>query len=358
MGQSSGATRPRSIAAILAAACVAAGVASCGQSKASHETVSLLPTTAGKAASWEWSAACRYGPKASSGCDAAGPLIGTAQLAGNEWNLGGTQPSGEAVTMSVNSSGALKVGANLSSASHCTATTCITREANTWVRGFPSVLYGIDQCHAKTSPVQSPKLHLPAKVDSIPADLVGSTTYDAQGAEVTYDVAYDMWLSASDTKTPCQSDGTLEVMVWTDYNAKALLPDSLKVGTANIPFAVNGAFKSGDQAWSVYVNNVYGQGHTVPWGGTVWLVLNDANKTSRGTVKVDLSAALTTVGTLLEHNYGWTSFASSYWLDTIAFGMEFGPADADPYGSGPTKFSLDLSKYCLQVGSTAADATC
>jgi hypothetical protein len=357
MGQSN-AARPRSIAMILAVACAAAGLASCGQSKPSPQTISLLPATGAKGESWDWTPACEYGPHASSGCAAAGPALGPAQLAGNEWNLGGERRPGESVNMSLSSSGGLKLTANLTSAPPCTAGTCLTREANTWVRGFPSVLYGIDQCHAATSPVPSPELPLPARVDTIPAGLVGSATYDAQGAQVTYDVAYDLWLSPSDTKTPCQTDGTLEVMVWTDYNAKALLPDSLKVGTMSVPFAVDGKQKSGDQAWSVYVNNVYGQGHTAPWGGTVWLVPSAADKSSRGTASVDLSAALTSVGALLQRNYGWAPFASKYWLDTIAFGMEFGPQNGDPYGIGPTHFSLDLSAYCLQIGTTAAAANC
>jgi hypothetical protein len=349
--------RSRSIATILVVACAAAGLASCGQSKPSHEVISLLPSPTGKG-SWEWTAACRYGPQTATACAAAGPVLGTAQLAGNVWNLGGEPRAGEAVKLSVGDAGALTLRGNLSNAPHCTASSCITREANTWVRGFPSVLYGLDQCHAATSAATSPTLPLPARVDSIPSDLVATAAYDAQGGQVTYDVAYDLWLSPTATKTPCQTDGTVEVMVWTDYDAQSLLPDSLKVGTADIPFAVNGASKSGDQAWSVYASNVFRQGHTEPWGGTIWLVLNAVDKTSRGRVSVDLSAALTSAGTLLERNYGWSSFAGDYWLDTIAFGMEFGPDNADPYGAGPTNFTMNLSAYCLEVGTTPAGATC
>jgi hypothetical protein len=350
--------RARGAVTILAVTCLAGGLAACGHSANAAGKISLLPSTATEGKSWAWTAACPYGPHASNGCDPAGPTLGQAQLAGNEWNLGGTQGAAEAVNMSVSPSGGLKLNANLASAPPCTGTSCLTREANTWVRGYPSVLYGIDQCHASTSPAQSPELPLPARVDSLPADLVGSATYDARASQVTYDVAYDLWLSASDTKTPCQTDGTVEVMVWTDYDAKSLLPDSLKVGTTTLPTAVNGAQKSSDQTWSIYVNNVYGNGHTVPWGGTVWLVPDASTATQHGTVTVDLSAGLGAVGTVLQRKYGWTAFASTYWLDTIAFGMEYGPQSADPYGTGPTNFSLDLSKYCLQVGTTVADAGC
>ena len=50
-----------------------------------------------------------------------------------------------------------------------------------------------------------------------------------------------MWLNKSDTATPCKTDGTLEVMVWTDYSPSATLPESMRAGVATIPFKVNGA---------------------------------------------------------------------------------------------------------------------
>jgi hypothetical protein len=167
-----------------------------------------------------------------------------------------------------------------------------------------------------------------------------------------------MWLNASDTKTPCRTNGTLEVMVWTDYDARSLLPDGMKVGTATVPFAVNGVGNPGSQTWTVYANNVYEKGRTAPWGGTVWLVLDPAHVVKKGAVTVDLSSALTAVGTLLQNNYGWSNFDSSYWLDTIAFGIEFGPENGNPYGAGPTDFSLNLTSYCLEVRTTVSAAAC
>jgi hypothetical protein len=137
-----------------------------------------------------------------------------------------------------------------------------------------------------------------------------------------------------------------------------LLPDGMKVGTTTVPFAVNGTVDPGNQAWSVYVNNVYEKGRTAPWGGTVWLVLDAAHTVKNGSVSVDLSAALTAVGTLLENNYGWSNFGSNYWLDTIAFGAEFGPENGDPYGAGPTQFALNLTSYCLEVRTTVSAAAC
>jgi hypothetical protein len=352
--------RGRGIAIVTIATVVSltAALSGCGQSQPARSRVALLPYTAGKGNTWDWTAACRFGPRNPTGCDPSGPDLGPSQFAGNEWNLGRARAATGSVKMSVDRAGALLVKGDLSTAPPCADATCLTSEANTWVRGYPSVLYGIDQCNAKTSPPQSSELQLPMQVRSVPSNLVGSTTYDAQSSEVTYDIAYDLWLNPSDTKVPCKRDGTLEVMVWTDYNAQSLLPASMKVGTASIPFAVDGAADAGTRAWSVYVNNVYAKGRTVPWGGTVWLVLDAAHAVKQGAVRVDLSTALAAVGGLLQNNYQWSAFADSYWLDTIAFGMEFGPQNGDPYGAGPTQFSLNLTSYCLEVRTTVAAAAC
>ncbi len=351
-------SRRRMGAALLSVACASAAVAACGASAPTHDAVVLVPHSSAKGQSWEWTAACQFAPTTAGGCAPSGPVLGTGQLAGDEWNLGAGDGSGS-VRMSVGSSGELNVSGAFASAPACTAAAnCLTRQGNTWVRGYPSVLYGTDQCHAETSPPPSANFRLPVRVDAIPGDLIGQAVYDARGAKVTYDVAYDMWLNASDTSTPCQTNGTVEVMVWTDYAAQALLPDALKVGTTTIPYSIDGKADSGAQAWSVYVNNIFGGGQTVAWGGTVWLLLNAADITERGAVNVDLSAALADVGSLLQTRYGWGSFASSYWLDTIAFGMEFGPHDADPYSKGPAGFSLKVSKYCLQAAATVATASC
>jgi hypothetical protein len=147
-------------------------------------------------------------------------------------------------------------------------------------------------------------------------------------------------------------------MVWTDYNERALLPGSMIVGTATVPFAVNGTVHPGYDAWSIYADNVYQGGRTAPWGGTVWLVLNRTDTLNGGTMTVDLSAALAAVGQLLQKNYAWSSFEDNYWLDTISFGMEFGPDSGDPYGAGSTNFLLTLTSYCLDVKTTVAKASC
>jgi hypothetical protein len=258
----------------------------------------------------------------------------------------------------VNSSGTLVAKGQLPSAPPCTSAACIAPSANTWVRGYPSVLYGTNQCHAATSPPVSAKLPLPMAVNSLPSDLIGTTAYTAETSQVTYDVAYDMWLSRSGTKAPCTTNGTVEVMVWTDYDSKALLPATMQVGTATVPYSVNGVTHTGQDDWSIYASNIFPQGRTQPWGGTVWLVLNPADVVRDGRVSVDLSRVLSSVGTLLQNNYGWTDFRDNYWLDTIPFGIEYGPQAQDSYGTGPADFSLNLSSYCLGVGTTVSKAVC
>ena len=110
--------------------------------------------------------------------------------------------------------------------------------------------------------------------------------------------------------------------------------------TASIPFAVNGSVHPGHDDWSVFVSNIGRSGQTVPWGGTIWFVLDGADRVRRGTVGVDLSTALSGAGNLLQTTYGWTDFRQTYWLDTVPFGMEFGPGSAAPYDSGPTALLL------------------
>jgi len=332
-------------------------LAACGPGQA-QRGVSLLPDVAAKNKTWQWTGTCFPGPSLLGACGRSGPNLGPAQLNGDEWNLGVGPTSTGSVQTSLDARGALTVLGNLSTTPPCTATTCIAPQANTWVRAYPSVLYGINQCSAQTSPPVSASLRLPMEVSAIPPDLIGTTSYSSQAPHATYDIAYDLWLNNSDTKTPCKGDGTVEVLVWTAYDEQALLPGSLKVGTASLPFKVNGIVDPGQHAWSIYVSNVYGDGHTEPWGGTVWFVLDEGHIVEKGTVSVDLSSVLSKVGTLLQDNYGWRSFSTHHWLDTIPFGMEFGPESGALFGAGASHFSLHMSSYCLSVGTTLLQANC
>ena len=351
--------RRRSAAVIVGVLCLLAPMlGACGGGGPPRTMVSILPDPTAKGGAWNWSAKCPFGPIAASSCRASGPNLGAAQLVGDEWNLGSGAAATGSLQMSVDARGALAIRGDFQSAPPCTDATCLAPSANTWVRGYPSVSYGLNQCHANTSPTESPELPLPMQVGAIPPDLVGTTTYSAHISPVTYDVAYDMWLSRSGTKKPCNSQGTLEVMVWTDYDQLAVLPPQLQVGSASIPFAVNGVSNTGQGAWSVYASNVFGGGRTAPWGGTVWLVLNPADTTADGTVSVDLSDALSSVGTILQNDYGWSDFATSYWLDTVPFGVEFGPQSGTTDGAGPSQFSLGISSYCLGDSLSLSDAGC
>lgn len=336
---------------------VVALLAACGPVRLPPAVVTLVPDAAASGQVWHWTVQCPFGPVAAVGCRGAGPDVGFAQLAGDGWNLGATGGSGS-LDMSVSSRGAMTIDGGFATTPPCTAPTCLAPNAFTWVRGYPSILYGINQCHADTSPPQSRVLPLPMRLASIAPPLVGVTAYSVRGAQVTYDVAYDLWLHNSGTKQPCRSAGTLEIMVWTDYADRALLPASMQVATASAPFSVDGAPRTGAHAWSVYASNIGAGGRTAPWGGTLWFVLDRADMVSHGVVSVDLSAVLSAAGLLLRNSYGWPVLARHYWLDTASFGVEFGPVSANPAGSGPTHFSLHISAYCLARQSTLLTAGC
>lgn len=352
----------RSVATIMVVSgIVAALVVPWGDLNGPGARVRLLPDIAAKGEVWDWTAQCPSGPSGPStpgACATSDPNIGLAQLDGDEWNLGGGQATAGSVRMSLGSPGTLAVRGDLPSAPPCTEPTCLAPSANTWVRGYPNVLYGMSQCHASTSPPESPHLRLPMVVSAIPSDLIGTTAYSSQAQQVTYDIAYDMWLNPTGTRAPCHTAGTVEVMVWTDYDARALLPGSMQMGTASVPFAVDGVENSGTADWSVYATNIYPGGQTAPWGGTIWFVLDQANVISKGTVSVDLSRVLSSAGALLTDHYDWGSFVKGYWLDTVPFGIEFGPQSGTLAGAGPSYFSLDISSYCLNVAVKVAKATC
>jgi hypothetical protein len=293
----------------------------------------------------------------SDGCQEAGPILGVAQLNGDAWNLGGPASAGS-VDMSVASSGSVSIEGRFAGTPPCTDSGCLASSAYTWVRAYPNVLYGINQCYSDTSPRSSPRLPLPIRLDAIPPHLIGITDYSSRMSRVTYDVTYDLWLHPTSTKKPCRTSGTLEILVMTDYDARALPPASLRVGTAEIPSAVGQAARPGTQPWSIYATNIGGEGWTASWGGTLWFVPDRADVVHQGRVKVDLSAVLSAAGRVLRDYYHWPELAPHYWLDTVSFGVEFGPPSGDPIDSGPSQFSARISAYCLAVGTTLADAEC
>lgn len=317
--------------------------------------VALVPAPAAGRHTWRWTGRCPLRPVAGGGCAKGGPILGSAQLNGDGWNLGGPAKAG-ALDMSVGSGGAVTIDGRFAQTAPCTASTCLAPSAYTWVRGYPNVLYGIDQCNARTSPPPSRRLPLPMRLDSLPPHLTGVTAYSAHTSDVTYDVTYDLWLHPSATKRPCRTQGTLEILVWTDYDARALLPAGMQVGTATIPSAVDGVARPGSRTWAIYASNVFGGGRTQPWGGTLWFVPAATDVVHSGRVSVDLSAVLSAAGRLLRDNYGWAPLGARYWLDTASFGIEFGPPGGEPLDTGPSRFSLRLSTYCLDAATALADA--
>jgi len=345
------------VALALSVGLLAAAAPSPAAAAGQPDTIRLLPDPSAGGRAWDWSAACPLGPRTGASCAGAGPVLGSAQLNGDEWNLGVTNPPEGDVRMSMTPPGGLTIQGELPAAPPCTAATCLAPSANTWVRGYTNVAYGKNQCRAGTSPAGDPALRLPVKVSALPTDLVGTTSYASQAAQATYDIAYDMWLNPSGTHDPCRTQGTVEVMLWIDYDRQAFNP-STAVASLSIPYAVGGVAHRGTNAWSASVLNVYRSGQTSSYGGTLFLVLNARDVVPAGTVSVDVTKALSAVGRLLRQDYGWSDFAGRYWLDTIPFGMEFGPANAQPWGDGSADFTLRLASYCLGLDATVAHPRC
>jgi hypothetical protein len=349
--------RARSAGAVTLAVLAATLLAACGSGGPPRPGVPLVPTPGGSSQVWRWTARCPFGPAAGEGCGTAGPILGFAQLNGDEWNLGGPASAGF-LDMSVAASGTVTVTGHFGRTAPCTSPACLAPSALTWVRGYPNILYGINQCHAGTSPRSSPRLPLPLRLDAIPAPLIGVTAYSARASQVTYDVTYDLWLHQTGTERPCRTEGSLEILVWTDYDARALLPAGMQVGTANIPAAVAQVARPATQLWSIYASNIDRDGRTAPWGGTLWFVPGQDDAVGQGRVSVDLSAVLSAAERILQDDYGWPGVAQHYWLDTASFGVEYGPASGNPVDSGPSRFSAQISAYCLDAGSTLLDAAC
>ena len=110
------------------------------------------------------------------------------------------------------------------------------------------------------------------RLDSIPAQLIGVTEYSADTSQVTYDVAYDLWLHEDGHQAAVPDSGTLEIMVWTGYDARALLPPSLQVGAGRHPLAVDGVRPPG-HAGVVRLRQQHRPGRPDgPWGGSLWFV--------------------------------------------------------------------------------------
>jgi Glycosyl hydrolase family 12 len=353
--------RSRCATAVLAAGVLSLLLMACALSNATSATgprvIPLLPAAGAAGHTWHWTPRCSLTPEGPTNCLAAGPKLGFAQLNGDAWNLGGTANTGY-LAMSSNTNGTVAIHSALSQAPPCTDAGCLAPSANTWVRAYPNVLYGINQCYARTSPRVSPDLPLPLQLASLPQPLIGTTAYSTDASNVTSDVTYDLWLNTTGTKDPCRTKGTLEILVVTDYDARALLPASLEIGQASVPATVGATARPLKGPWTVYASNVGSNGWTASWGGTLWFVASPTDRVHRGRVSVDLSAVLKSVDRILQDTYHWSSLAHQYWLDTVSFGIEFGPRSADPYDSGPAVFSARISAFCLTARGTLTHPAC
>ena len=265
------------------------------------------------------------------GRDSAGPHLGRAQLTGNEWNLGGTGDAGS-VAMALDAEGSLHVDGRFSATPPCTDERCIAPQANTWVRSFPSVLYGIDQCHADTSP---PRRRACAPDQGRLAAFDHRRYHDLRRrrTNVTHDVAYDLWLNPSGTTTPCQTDGTLEVMVWTDHDARD--PARQLAGRARFDPLRGWRHRVAGRRRMDRVRHQRVRGRTHGTVGRHRLARPRPRPNRRPRDRRRRPARrAASVGSLLENTYGWSNFATHLLARHDAFGIEFGPHDADPYSAG------------------------
>ena len=221
--------------------------------------------------------------------------------------------------------------------------------ANTWVRGYPSVLYGINQCSAATSPPVSPACGFPCDVSSIPADLIGTTSYSL--GRHTSPTTSPTTCGSTTRTPPGRARQTERSRSWCGPTTiKGLLPESVQTGTASVPFKVNGTLDPGNGAWSVFVSNVFRGGAYQPWGGTVWFILNEANVVNTGTVSVDLSTVLSEVGTLLQNNYGWHNFRAELLAGHGPVRDGVRSRKRHPTGSGSAYFSCNSRRTAWESG--------
>jgi Glycosyl hydrolase family 12 len=234
--------------------------------------------------------------------------------------------------MTIDSKGRLVTSADLSSAT--------AQQGYTWVRGYPNVAYGVSPQAPAASPPPSSKLPLPLNLKQLPADVLATATYDVtQASSVTWDLAYEIWLEPQ-KKVEQPTGKTLELMIWTDENESSLPPGYKE--TITMPYSVNGVRMSG--AWSVCISNGSRASNSTT---TIQLVLNTPKNNAQ--IGVDLNSAFSNMEQALTKEYPtrWSSF-SSYYLDSIFFGTEFGPLTNDA-NAGPLTWTL--SGYRLSTGS-------
>jgi len=146
--------------------------------------------------------------------------------------------------------------------------------------------------------------------------------------------------------------------VWTDYDARALLPASMRAGTATIPYAVGGTARPGTQTWSIYASNIERDGRTAPWGGTLWFVPGPAGVAGHGPGQRQPQRGVLGGQPAPARQLRLGRSGPALLARHGVFGVEFGPASGDPMDSGPARFSARISAYCLDVHAALADAAC
>ncbi len=208
------------------------------------------------------------------------------------------------------------------------------------VAGYPNVGYGQSLWGGRDA--ATPPLSLPMQVSHLPEPTWALTDYGLRSGQTEFpiDIAYDLWLSAAPaprnaSNLPGASAGDVEVMAWV-YNDGSHAPAGHRIASLNLPTWVNGRDVSTTQ-WTVFVCPA---SQCVAWP-VVSFVFGYGSGVAGGSVGVDLRALLTDISS--------TPPLSSYYLDQISLGAEFGYKSA----SG---FAWDVSDYCYLFATTSPPA--
>ena len=207
--------------------------------------------------------------------------------------------------------------------------------AFTWVRGYPNVLYGINQCYAGTSPSTSPRLPLPMRAGLDPAPP------DRRDRLFRPDVAGHLRRYLRPVAAPERHKAAVQVA----GHARDTGLDRLRRSRAAAgrhagrdgehPLGRRPGRPPGLAAWSIYASNIYTDGRTAPWGGTLWFVPPPGRRRRPRPSERRPERSARGGRLLLHDNYGWPELGQHYWLDTASFGVEFGPPSGVPTGRRP-----------------------
>ena len=273
-------------------------------------------------------------------------MLGRAQLNGDEWNLGVTTPAEGDVRMSMTPTGGLTVRGELPVAPPCTAATCLAPSANTWVHectpmsrtartraGPPPRRRATQPCvsrsrSARSRPTWSEPPRTPRRCRRPP-----TTSPTTCGS------------TPPARNPPAERKGRSRSCCGPITTGRRSFPRPRWQPPASpMPWmALSVTARTPGRPMS---STFTGRECTSPYGGTVFLVLDAGDVVPAGTVSVDVTKALSAVGSLLAQDYGWRiSPPATGWTPCLlAWRWDL---RTQPWGTGSTDFTLRLASYCL-----------